>query len=100
MIGIVIRSDKHNHQIIDRVKAKLIAIVPRIDRAEDVLQVLTYAKAAGYELDNIAAVETGRDLLAGGVIAAENMDNLALGLRLLTAASKAEGCAPDSGDYT
>ena len=68
------------------------------DHAEDVLQVLTYAKAAGYELDNIAAVETGRDLLASGVIAAEKMDNLALGLRLLTAASKAEGCAPDSGD--
>lgn len=68
------------------------------DRAEDVLQVLTYAKAAGYELDNIAAVETGRELLASGVIAAEKMDNLALGLRLLTAAAKAEGCAPDSGD--
>lgn len=68
------------------------------DRAEDVLQVLTYAKAAGYELDNIAAVETGRELLASGVIAAEKMDNLALGLRLLTAASKAEGCAPDTGD--
>lgn len=68
------------------------------DHAEDVLQVLTYAKAAGYELDNIAAVETGRELLASGVIAAEKMDNLALGLRLLTAAAKAEGCAPDSGD--
>lgn len=68
------------------------------DHAEDVLQVLTYAKAAGYELDNIAAVEAGRELLASGVIAAEKMDNLALGLRLLTAAAKAEGCAPDSGD--
>ncbi len=68
------------------------------DHAEDVLQVLTYAKAAGYELDNIAAVEAGRDLLASGVIAAEKMDNLALGLRLLTAAAKAEGCAPDNGD--
>mmetsp|Transcript_1620 Transcript_1620/g.2771 ORF Transcript_1620/g.2771 Transcript_1620/m.2771 type:complete len:722 (+) Transcript_1620:74-2239(+) len=68
------------------------------DHVEDVLQVLTYAKAAGYELDNIAAVETGRELLASGVIAAEKMDNLALGLRLLTAAAKAEGCAPDSGD--
>lgn len=68
------------------------------DRAEDVLQVLTYAKAAGYELDNIAAVEAGRELLASGVIAAEKMDNLALGLRLLTAAAKAEGCAPDKGD--
>mmetsp|Transcript_6627 Transcript_6627/g.15004 ORF Transcript_6627/g.15004 Transcript_6627/m.15004 type:complete len:723 (-) Transcript_6627:471-2639(-) len=68
------------------------------DHTEDVLQVLTYAKAAGYELDNIAAVETGRELLASGVIAAEKMDNLALGLRLLTAAAKAEGCAPDMGD--
>lgn len=68
------------------------------DHAEDVLQILTYAKAAGYELDNIAAVEAGRELLASGVIAAEKMDNLALGLRLLTAAAKAEGCAPDSGD--
>lgn len=68
------------------------------DHAEDTLQVLTYAKAAGYELDSIAAVETGRELLASGVIAAEKMDNLALGLRLLTAAAKAEGCAPDSGD--
>eukprot|EP00804_Cyclotella_cryptica_P029378 CCRYP_013324-RB/>CCRYP_013324-RB protein AED:0.01 eAED:0.01 QI:238/1/1/1/1/1/2/968/468 len=66
--------------------------------AEDVLQVLTFVKAAGYELDNIAAVEAGRDILASGVIAAEKMDNLALGLRLLTAAAKAEGCAPDSGD--
>jgi pentatricopeptide repeat protein len=68
------------------------------DHNEDVVQVLTFAKAAGYELDNIAAVDAGRDLLASGVIAAEKMDNLALGLRLLTAAAKAEGCAPDSGD--
>jgi hypothetical protein len=64
----------------------------------DVIQVLTYAKAAGYELDSIAAVEAGRELLASGVIASEKMDNLALGLRLLTAAAKAKGCAPDSGD--
>lgn len=67
-------------------------------RVEDVLQVLTYAKAAGYELDGVASVEAGRDLLASGVIAAERMDNLALGLRLLTAAAKAEGCAPSAGD--
>jgi hypothetical protein len=66
--------------------------------AEDVVQVLSLAKAAGYELDSIAAVEAGRELLASGVIAAEKMDNLALGLRLLTAAAKAKGCAPDSGD--
>mmetsp|Transcript_24655 Transcript_24655/g.51163 ORF Transcript_24655/g.51163 Transcript_24655/m.51163 type:complete len:716 (-) Transcript_24655:157-2304(-) len=68
------------------------------NQSEGVLQVLTYAKASGYELDNIAAVDAGRDILASGVIAAEKMDNLALGLRLLTAAAKAEGCAPDSGD--
>ena len=37
-------------------------------------------------------------MLASGVVAAEKMDNLALGLRLLTVATKAEGCAPDSGD--
>jgi len=65
---------------------------------ETVLQVLTFAKASGYILDNIASAEAGRDLLASGVIAAEQMDNLALGLRLLTAAAKAEGCAPDRGD--
>lgn len=67
-------------------------------QGEDVLQVLTYIKASGYELDSIAAIEPGRDILASGVIASEKMDNLALGLRLLTAAAKAEGCAPDSGD--
>jgi hypothetical protein len=67
-------------------------------KGEDVLQVLTFIKASGYELDSIASIEPGRDILASGVIAAEKMDNLALGLRLLTAAAKAEGCAPDSGD--
>eukprot|EP00559_Dactyliosolen_fragilissimus_P002968 CAMPEP_0184861704 /NCGR_PEP_ID=MMETSP0580-20130426/6323_1 /TAXON_ID=1118495 /ORGANISM="Dactyliosolen fragilissimus" /LENGTH=677 /DNA_ID=CAMNT_0027359291 /DNA_START=408 /DNA_END=2441 /DNA_ORIENTATION=- len=65
---------------------------------EFVLQVMALAKAAGYQLDNIASVEAGRELLASGLIAAEQMDNLALGLRLLTAAGKAEGCAPDRGD--
>lgn len=67
-------------------------------RAQEVLQTLTIAKAAGYVLDNIASVEAGRELLASGVVAAEQMDNLALGLRLLTAAAEAEGCAPDNGD--
>jgi len=76
--------------------AKVAAQTP--GHESDVIQVLTYAKAAGYELDNIAAVDAGRELLASGVIAAERMDNLALGLRLLTAAAKAKGCAPDSGD--
>jgi pentatricopeptide repeat protein len=67
-------------------------------KEEIVLQVMTLAKAAGYVLDNIASAGAGRSILASGVIAAEQMDNLALGLRLLTAASKAEGCDPDKGD--
>lgn len=65
---------------------------------EKVLEVMTLAKAAGYVLDSIASAESGRYLLASGVIAAEQLKNIALGLRLLTAASKAEGCAPDRGD--
>jgi Pentatricopeptide repeat domain len=55
---------------------------------EKVLTVLTYAKAAGYELDKIGSIPEGRDLLASGVIAAQQMDNVALGLRFLTAASR------------
>jgi len=68
------------------------------EMGESVLQVLTLAKAAGYELDSVASAQAGRELLASGVIAAEQMENIALGLRLLTAAGKAEGCAPDRGD--
>jgi pentatricopeptide repeat protein len=68
------------------------------DHSEGVLQVLTLVKASGYILDSIASAEAGRGILASGVIAAEQMSNLALGLRLLTAAGKAEGCAPDTGD--
>lgn len=67
-------------------------------KAEGVLQVLTLTKAAGYELDTIASAQAGRSLLASGLVAAQQMDNVALGLRLLTAAAKAEGCAPDRGD--
>jgi hypothetical protein len=74
------------------------AAVQKGDGAESVLQIMTLAKASGYILDNIASAQAGRELLASGVIAAEQMDNLALGLRFLTAASKAEGCAPDRGD--
>eukprot|EP00586_Coscinodiscus_wailesii_P011050 CAMPEP_0172494066 /NCGR_PEP_ID=MMETSP1066-20121228/37917_1 /TAXON_ID=671091 /ORGANISM="Coscinodiscus wailesii, Strain CCMP2513" /LENGTH=721 /DNA_ID=CAMNT_0013264721 /DNA_START=150 /DNA_END=2315 /DNA_ORIENTATION=- len=66
---------------------------------ESVLQILSLAKAAGYVLDGIASAAAGRDVLASGVVAAEQLDNLALGLRLLTAAGKAEGCAPDRGDF-
>lgn len=68
------------------------------DHADSVLQVMTLAKASGYILDSVASAQAGRELLASGVIASEQMDNIALGLRFLTAASKAEGCAPDRGD--
>lgn len=74
------------------------AAITKPNAGESVLQIMTLAKASGYILDNIASAEAGRELLASGVIAAEQMDNLALGLRFLTAASKAEGCAPDRGD--
>lgn len=75
-----------------------IAAAKKGTKSESVLQVLSLAKAAGYVLDGIASAAAGRDILASGVVAAEQMDNLALGLRLLTAAGKAEGCAPDKGD--
>jgi len=65
---------------------------------EQVLTVLILCKAAGYELDRIASTVDGRSLLAAGLVAAEAMDNPALGLRLLTAAQKAAGCDPDRGD--
>ena len=60
-----------------------------LERTEKVLTVLTYAKAAGYELDEIGATDDGRLLLASGVIGAERLNNDALGFRLLTAASNA-----------
>jgi hypothetical protein len=62
------------------------------------MNILALAKAAGYQLDNIASTVDGRSLLGAGVIAAEKMNNVALGLRLLTAASQAKGCDPDRGD--
>jgi hypothetical protein len=65
---------------------------------EKVMTVLAYAKAAGYELDNVASTVDGRALLAAGLVAAEKLDNIGLGLRFLTAASKAQGCDPDRGD--
>jgi hypothetical protein len=75
-----------------------VAIAAAEKDPKEALTVLAYAKAAGYELDKVAATQDGRTMLAAGVIAAEKLDNLGLGLRLLTAASKAEGCAPDRGD--
>lgn len=65
---------------------------------ESLMTALAYVKAAGYELDKIGSTIDGRALLAAGVIAAQKMDNIGLGLRFLTAASKAEGCEPDRGD--
>jgi len=90
---------EYNHTPSLTVFADTAAAIIKADKEpEVVLQVLSLAKAAGYILDSIGSAEAGRALLASGVIAAEKMDNLALGLRLLTAASKAEGCAPDRGD--
>jgi hypothetical protein len=68
------------------------------NNATATMSVLALAKAAGYQLDNIASTVDGRSLLGAGVIAAEKLDNMALGLRLFTAASQAKGCEPDRGD--
>mmetsp|Transcript_4911 Transcript_4911/g.7674 ORF Transcript_4911/g.7674 Transcript_4911/m.7674 type:complete len:449 (-) Transcript_4911:364-1710(-) len=75
-----------------------LACVDGVNDPEKVMTSLAYLKAAGYDLDTIASTTDGREILAAGVIAAEKMDNIGLGLRFLTAASKAEGCAPDKGD--
>lgn len=74
------------------------ACVEASNEPEKLMTGLAYVKATGYELDNIASTEDGRGILAAGVIAAEKMNNIGLGLRFLTAASKAEGCEPDRGD--
>lgn len=68
------------------------------EKGEIVFHAMTLAKAAGYILDDIASTKPGRNLIASGVIAAEQTDNTPLGLRLLTAASKASDCEPDGGD--
>ncbi|GKY92248.1 hypothetical protein MPSEU_000196000 [Mayamaea pseudoterrestris] len=72
--------------------------VTTTEKADQVMSLLAYTKAAGYNLDDIASSEDGRSILASGVIAAERLGNAALGLRLLTAASKAQDCEPDKGD--
>lgn len=74
------------------------ACVEAANEPEKLMTGLAYVKATGYDLDNIASTTDGRGILAAGVIAAEKMDNVGLGLRFLTAASKAEGCDPDRGD--
>jgi len=65
---------------------------------EMVFNVIAYVKAAGYELNTIASTEDGRRILTAGIIAAQKMGNVRLGLRLLKAASEASGCEPDKGD--
>lgn len=74
------------------------ACVEGANEPEKIMTGLAYVKATGYELDNIASTVDGRGILAAGVIAAEKIGNVGLGLRFLTAASKAEGCDPDRGD--
>lgn len=74
------------------------ACVDGVNDPQLVMKTLAYTKAAGYDLDTIASTVDGRRILAAGVIAAEKMDNVALGLRFLNAARNAEGCAPDKGD--
>ena len=74
------------------------ALKDDLKEVEKVPNVLAYAKAAGYDLDTIASIEDGRSVLAAGLISAEKLDNVGLGLRLLTAAAKAPGVDPDRGD--
>lgn len=53
---------------------------------------LGYAKVAGYELEQLSALkEDGINLLGNAIVAADQMDNVALGLRLLTAAATTPG---------
>ncbi|GAX23830.1 hypothetical protein FisN_20Hh032 [Fistulifera solaris] len=53
---------------------------------------LGYAKAAGYDLEQLSSLnEDGINLLGNAIVAADQMDNVALGLRLLTAAATTPG---------
>ena len=62
--------------------------------ADQVPAILGLAKASGYDLDTVASIDDGRHLLACGIIASEQMDNVGLGLRLLTAAGKVSVTKP------
>lgn len=74
------------------------ALAAARERMDDcVMNVLSLAKAAGYEFDSVGAAESGRNLLAAGLIAAERTDNLRLGLRILTAAKESK-TQPDPCD--
>lgn len=68
--------------------AKSMVSEPAAKHEDKIVTLLGYVKAAGYDLDSIAATEDGRAIVANGVVAAERLINDALGLRLLTAASK------------
>ncbi len=75
-----------------------VAVAAVADSQPDaVLQTLSLTKASGYELDTIGATSAGLNLLSSGLIASAQVDNTALGLRLLTAAGKVE-TKPDNGD--
>jgi hypothetical protein len=60
------------------------------NNAPATMNILALAKAAGYQLDNIASTVDGRFFLRLESLLLKN-GNIALGLRLLTAASEAEG---------
>jgi Pentatricopeptide repeat domain len=66
--------------------SQAIAMVKVPTDATKIVEVLGYVKAAGYDLDTIANVEDGRNLLANAIIAAERINNDSLGFRLLSAA--------------
>ena len=69
--------------------AKAAIADPSKKQEEMVLTVLGYTKGAGYDQEQMAATKPGRDVLAAGIIAADRLDNDALGFRLLTLASRA-----------
>jgi pentatricopeptide repeat protein len=74
------------------------AAAGKTNDSENVLESMMLLKSSGYLIDNIASSKAGRNILASGVIAADQMNNVELGLGLLAAASKAGDCEPDSGD--
>jgi len=63
----------------------------RANSPELVATILSLANSAGYDLDTIGSLESGVSLIAAGVMAADRLNNVALGLRLLTASRKVEG---------
>lgn len=73
------------------------AKLARAGEWEEVVAALALAKAAGYDLSELAATEPGRAVLAAGVEAAGALGNVPLVLRLLQAAAAAD-CSPETGD--